>query len=216
MSYLFLLPILVAADTSGATVRGQYVEARTCDVFAGSCFANAETGQTGKNAVLAWKIDSGTVAGTRLDGLGVAAVVVTSETMGLKQTVPGRAVLIVDERATKAQREALVKFVQAQAGGLVGNVVAVRPAAIDLTVCKCDGEACATLKAGTAKVTTRCIDVDHDRACSNEATLYQPLAKGVSAKAAYAVEHSFTGKDLNETWNAGGQRSAFVGSFVVR
>src|SRR5262245_47140535 len=110
MSYLFLLPILVAADTT--TVRGQYVEARTCDVFAGSCFANAETGLTGKNAVLAWKIESGTVAGTKLDGLGVAAVVVTTETMGLKQTVPGRAVLIVDEKATKAQREALVKFVQ--------------------------------------------------------------------------------------------------------
>ena len=74
MFHLLLLPILLTPDTS-VSVRGQYVEARTCDVFTGSCFANADTGLTGKNAVLAWKVESGTVAGTKLDGLGVVAVV---------------------------------------------------------------------------------------------------------------------------------------------
>lgn len=216
MSYLFLIPILIAADTSGSTVRGQYIEARTCDVFAGACFANADTGVIGKNAVLAWKIESGSVGGTKLDGLGVLAVISTAETLGLKQSVAGRAVLILDEKATKAQREALVKFVQAQAGGLVGDVVAIRTAAVDLNICKCDGEACATLKAGTVKVATRCIDLDHDKACGNESTIYPPLAKGVSAKAAYATENSFTGKELNETWQDNGRRGAFVGSFVTR
>jgi hypothetical protein len=185
-------------------------------VFAGSCFANADTGLTGKNGVLAWKIETGTVAGTKVDGLGVVAVIAVGETLGLKQSAPGRAVLIVDEKATTAQREALVKFVKAQAGGLVADVVAVRTAPFDLTICPCDGEACATLKAGTVKLATRCIDVDHDKACGNETTLYTPLAKGVSAKAAFAVEHSFTGKELNETWNDGGRRGAFVGSFVTR
>ena len=34
--------------------------------------------------------------------------------------------------------------------------------------------------------------------------------------AALAVEHSFTGKELNETWNDAGRRGAFVGSFTVR
>ena len=93
MSYLLLLPILMVADASAAnSVRGQYVEARTCDVFTGSCFANADTGLTGKHAVLAWKIDSGTIDGIKLDGLGVVAVVAASETLGLKQTSPSRAV----------------------------------------------------------------------------------------------------------------------------
>ena len=213
MSYLLLLPALLSA-TPSATVRGQYVEARTCDVFAGSCFANADTGLTGKNAALAWKIESGTVAGTKIDGLGVVAVISVSETLGLKQTGTGRAVVIVDERATKAQRAALVKFVKAQAGSLVGEVVAVQAAPVDLTICTCDGGACAILKAGKVKVTTRCIDADHDKACGNETTLYQPLARGVSAKAALAVEHSFTGKELNETWKDGGRRGAFVGTFA--
>jgi hypothetical protein len=217
MTYLLLLPVLMAADASSVnTVRGQYVEARTCDVFTGSCFANADTGLTGKNAVLAWKIESGAVGGTRLDGLGVVAVVAASETLGLKQSAPSRAVLIVDEKATKAQREALVKFVKAQAGGLAGEVVAVRAAAVDLTICGCDGESCATLKAGTVKLATRCLDSDHDKACGNETTMYPPLVKGVAAKPALAVENTFTGKELNETWADGGRRGAFVGSFVAR
>src|SRR5436309_1919368 len=115
VSTLLLLSALMASDQS-ATVRGQYVEARTCDVFTGSCFANADTGLTGKNAVLAWKVDSGTVGGAKLDGLGVVAVLSTTDTLGLKQSGPGRSVIIVDEKATTAQREALVAFAKDQAG----------------------------------------------------------------------------------------------------
>src|SRR5207249_1398129 len=128
-----------------SAVRGQYVEARTCDVFTGECFANADTGLTGKNAVLAWKIDSGTIDGVKLDGLGVVAVLSAVDTLGLKQSGPGRSVLIVDEKATKAQRDALVSFAKTQAGKLLGEVVAVREAKVELEIRACAGESCATL-----------------------------------------------------------------------
>ena len=105
---------------------------------------------------------------------------------------------------------------KAQAGSLVGKVVAVQAAPVELTICTCDGGGCATLKAGKVKITTRCIDADHDKACGNETTLYPPLVKGVKAKAALAVEHSFTGKELNETWKDPGRRGAFVGTFASR
>jgi hypothetical protein len=216
MSYFVLLPLLITLDIGGTTIRGQYLEARTCDVFAGACFANADTGLTGKNAVLAWKIDTGTMNGTKLDGLGVLAVISTAETLGLKQSVIGRAVVIVDEKATPAQRQSLVQFVQKQAGRLVGEVVAIRSSSINLSICNCDGEGCATLTAGMVKIATRCIDLEHDKACGNESTIYSPLVRGVSAKPAYATEHSFTGTDLNETWSDSGRRGAFVGSFVTR
>jgi hypothetical protein len=212
MSPLLLVPVLFAFDASA--VRGQYVEARTCDVYTGSCFANADTGLTGKNAVLAWKVESGSVAGTRIDGLGVVAVLAATDTLGLKQSGKGKAVLLVDEKATTAQRDALVQFVKAQAGNLVGDVVAVRSAPVEVSICACDGEGCATVSAGSVKVSTRCIDGQHDKACGNETTIYPPLARGVTAKAAVAAEHSFTGKDLNETWNDAGRRGAFVGSFA--
>ena len=225
MTRLFLLPALLAVAAaasasapapagSPADIRGQYVEARTCDVFTGACFANADTGLTGKNAVLAWKIESGAAGATRLDGLGVVAVVAARDTLGLRQPAPGKAIVIVDEKATPEQRNALVEFVKAQAGELVGEVVAVRAAPVELTVCTCDGDGCATLRAGAAKVTTRCLDADHDKACGNECAYYPPLVKGVAAKAAMAVEHTFAGAGLNETWTDADRRGAYVGSFV--
>ena len=209
----FALPTEAAPS---AAIRGQYVEARTCDVFTGACFANADTGLTGKNAVLAWKIDSGTVDGIKLDGLAVVAVVAARETLGLTQTAPGKAIIVVDEGTTPAQQAALVKFVKAQAGDLTADVVAVRSARVDLTICNCAGDGCATLRAGDAKVTTRCLDTAHDKACGNECAYYPPLAKGVTAKAAMAVEHSFAGRGLNETWNDSERRGAYVGSFEAR
>jgi hypothetical protein len=213
MNCLLLPALLAPVAVPAPEVRGQYVEARTCDVYTGSCFANADTGLTGKNAVLAWKVESGCFGGSQLDGLGVVAVVAARETLGLKQSAPGKAILIVDERATKAQREALIKLVQAQAGDLVADVVAVRSAPVDLTICPCENDGCAVLTAGKAKVRTRCLDVDHDKACGNETTLYPPLAKNVRAKAAMAVEHCFSGQGLNETWSDGHRRGAFVGGF---
>ncbi len=213
MSYLLLLPVLLSAS---ASVRGEYVEARTCDVFAGNCFANADTGIAGRNAVMAWRIDSGKYAGADIGGLGVVAVICTSDTLGLKQSAPGRAVLIVDKQATKAQRNALVQFVMAQAGKLVGEIKAVHSAPVDLTICHCDGGGCATLSAGSVKITTRCIDHAKDRACGNETTIYPPLGKGLKVSAAMTTENSYTGKDLNETWHDAGRRGAFIGSFATR
>jgi hypothetical protein len=212
----YLIPALLAFGNPAPSVHGQYVEARTCDVFAGSCFSNADTGLTGKNAVLAWKIEAGVVDGVKVDGLGVAAAVVARETLGLKQCAPGRALIIVDAAATSAQRDALVSFVKSQAREIIGEVVDVRQAKFDLTICHCDGEACALLKCGDVKLSTRCIDLDHDRACGNETTQYAPLAKGVSARAAMTTEHCFSSKALNETWNDKGRRGAYVGCFATK
>jgi hypothetical protein len=219
MKRVLLLPALLlcaAAPATAAEIRGQYVEARTCDVYTGACFANADTGLIGRHAVLAWKVESGVVGRTRIDGLGVVAVVAARDTLGLKQSAPGKAVLIVDEQATPAQRAALVQFVKDQAGAIVTDVVAVHAAKVDLTICKCEGDACATVQAGTARIATRCLDVNHDKACGNEIAYYPPLAKGVSAKAAIAAEHSFTGRELNATWSDADRRGAYVGSFLTR
>jgi hypothetical protein len=226
MKRLFVLSALCAftaapvtaenADPAAGAVPGKYVEARTCDVYTGACFANADTGLTGKHAVLAWKVESGAAGATRLDGLGVVAVVAARETLGLQQTAPGKAVVIVDASANPQQRAALVEFVKAQAGDLVKDVVAVQAAPIDVTICPCAGDACATVQAGAARITTRCLDVHADKACGSESAYYPPLAKGVTAKPAMAEEHTFTGKGLNETWSDTDRRGAYVGSFQTR
>jgi len=205
--------VLAAVPLHAAGITGDYIEARTCDVWTGPCFANAEMNLTGKHAVLGWKVDKGELDHVRLDGLGVVAVVAAHDTLGLKQTGPARAVLIVDSRANPTQRSALIRLARQQGGDLVRNVVAVQSARIDLDVGNCTEGGCGELRAGAAHIETRCLDHKHDKVCGNESAFYPPLARDVKVRPAIAVEHSYTGKGVNETWEDAGRRAAYLGSF---
>jgi hypothetical protein len=216
---IMLSSLLALSLPSGteAGVTGQYVEARTCDIWTGPCFANAEMNLSGKNALMAWKVESGSVGAVRLDGLSVIAIVSAKDTLGLAQTGAGKTVLIVDERASKAQREALVGLAKKQGGVLTKNIVSIQFSPIDMTVCECKEGGCARVKAGNlARIETRCLHSKHDKACGNESAFYPPLAAGVKAKPAMAVEHSFTGEGINETWKETERRGAYLGSFEIR
>jgi len=208
--------LLTSSHAAAAGITGQYVEARTCDVWTGPCFANADYNLTGKNALLAWKVDKGSVGGVNLDGLSVVAVVAADNTIGLPQSGPAQAIVIVDSRATPAQRAALVQLVQQQGGQLVKSVAAVQSATIDLTMCECKGQTCAELQAGSARLKTRCLDAHHDKACGNETAFYPPLASGVTVRPAAAVESIFNGTGLRNTWSDYDRRGAYVGTFSVR
>jgi hypothetical protein len=208
--------LVVAAPVHASGVSGQYVEARTCDIWTGPCFANADMNIGGKHAVLAWKVDKGTFGSVSLEGLAVVAVVAASDTLGLEQTGPARAVIIVDKKANAAQRAALIRLAKKQGGQLIKNVVSIQAADVSLEMCECKGGACAKLKAGVANIETRCINEKHDKACGNETAFYPPLAEGVKVVPAAAVEHKFTGKGLNETWKEADRRGAYVGSFAAQ
>ena len=134
--------------------------------------------------------------------MAVVAVVSAIDTLGVEQTGKARAVLIVDRRATSAQKAALVKLAQSQGGALLRNVVRVQAADIDLKACPCKSDACAVLNAGVAKIETRCLDEQHDKICGNESPFYPPLAKNVKVKAAVNVDIEATG---NITLKATGQ-----------
>jgi hypothetical protein len=207
--------VLVALPASAAGLTGQYVECRTCDVWTGPCFANAEM-TAGKNAVLGWKVEKGALDGATLDGLSVVAVVAASDTLGLEQTGESKAILIVDEKATAAQRDALVKLAKGQGGDLLKNVVKVETAPITIDACLCKDKGCAKLSAGGAKIETRCLDAHHDKKCGNEYAFYPPLVKNVDAQAAVAVEHGYSGEGFRHTWKESERRGAYVGSFEVK
>ena len=206
----------VAAPAKAAGLSGSYLEARTTDVYTGPCFANSDMNLTGRQAVLAWKVEKGSLDNVSLDGLSVVAVVAARDTLGLGQTGAARAVLIVDSKADDAQREALIRLAKRQGGDLVRHVVAVRTSPIDLTVGGCTEGGCARLRAGEARVETRCLDMEHDKVCGNESAFYPPLTPGVKVKAAVATEHRFTGTGLSATWEDDNRRGAYVGSFEIR
>jgi hypothetical protein len=213
MRLLILALMLVAAPLRAESlISGDYLEARTADVYTGPCFANSEVNVAGREAVLAWRVTQGAWQGVPVEGLAVAAAVRVRATLGdpFGDRGPGHAVVVVDDRATPAQRDALVAFAHAMAGDLLTDVTTVESAPITLSI---EG-ASAALQAGTVlELRTRALN-HGDHLCGNEEVYYPPLTATVSAVPAVTLAHAFRGTGLGMTWSSPGKRSAFVGRFA--
>ena len=209
-----LVPLLALGGgaAAAATVNGDYVEARTADVWTGPCFANGEVNLVGREAILAWRVKAGSWQGVALDGLSVAAVVTASATLGdpHAEALPARALVLVDESADIAQRRALAAFARETAGELLTDVVAVEPAPISFGVA---GDAVHLSAGEVAELHTRALN-HHDRHCGNEILYYPPLTETVDARAAATVVHAYRGSELGRTWSSPGKRSVYVGTFA--
>src|SRR5262245_43668126 len=125
ISCVLLASTALAAKLPTTSVRGEYIEARTADVYTGPCFANGEVGQTGRLAVMGWHITKGEFQGVSLEGLSVVGVIRANSTLG-DVTAPSdvtKAVIIVDEKASPEQQLALKAFAQKMGDGLLSDVV---------------------------------------------------------------------------------------------
>ncbi|UCF37259.1 MAG: DUF1326 domain-containing protein [Acidobacteriota bacterium] len=194
-------------------VEGDYVEARTADVWTGPCFANGEVNLTGKEALLAWSVRTGDWKGVQIDGLKVVAVLRASATLGdpFADPLPAKAGIIVDNRASKEQSEALVELVQEMGGELLADVVWVKSAPVEFEVKRAKGFA--YLKAGElAELKTRSLH-HHDMHCGNETVYYEPLTQVVEASPAFTLANRFDGEGLGTKWSWPLKRNAFIGTF---
>ncbi len=193
-----------------ATVTGQYVEARTAEIFTGGCIMGSEAETMGKQAVLAWKVDRGTVNGVSVDGLSVVAALVGDKNLGLHEIGGDRAVVrsvvYVDERANPAQRIALVALAHDLTKS-IGTIVSVMPAPITFA------DAGQEIHVATSNVA---LDVNkvmtHDPTCG-AMQWFHPLASVDQASMGVADQHSFSGSTLGTKWSDPNKRSAFFGTF---
>src|SRR5690349_549958 len=198
-------------------ITGDYLESRSADVYVAQCFANSEVNLTGDQALMAWHVRNGSWNGQKLDGLTVIAAVKANATLGdpYANPYPAKSVMLVDEQATPAQRDALVAFAQHMGGKLTASVVRVIPTTIEMNVLRDHahhGEA--TLRAGTfAEIQTRALN-EGDHTCGAETTYYPPLTKLEHSMAAVATTDEYQGPGLGVDWNRHDKRSAFVGTFA--
>ena len=213
---LIAVVLAAAASANAATIEGEYLEARTCNIYTGPCFANAEMNLSGKEAILAWKVDKGSWNDTKLDGLGVALVVSADNTLGddgIFGQLPTKtkSVVLVDKNADNEQKEALIAFVKDSSKKLTENIVKVEGVPFTLENDHVDSKG--IFKAGKiAKIETRKL-TKGDCICTNEIVYYQPLVKVDNFHPAYSLENAFQGEGLNNRWSSGLQRSAFLATF---
>ena len=231
-SVLFAAALLVSAVSLQAQqVRGDYIESRSTDVYVAQCFANGEVGLTGNYALMAWHVQQGSWDGVKLDGLTVAAAVRARATLGdpYGDPYPAKAVLMVDDAASAAQRQALIALAQHEGGKLLENVARVEYVPVvldvpqnpspqqvqnrDLSGTPDPQEGHAVLRAGhLATIMTRPLN-HHDHICGNEVNFYPPLSKVEHATSAVALTDEFQGEGLGSQWSSHGRRSAYIASF---
>src|SRR5262252_7256064 len=192
------------------TVTGQYVEARTAEIFTGGCIMGSEAETMGRQAVLAWRVDRGTVNGVSVDGLSVVAALAGDKNLGLHEIGGDRAVVrsvvYVDERANPVQRIALAALAH-DLTKTIGTIVQVTPAPITFA------DAGQTIHVATQNVA---LDVNkvmtHDPTCG-AMQWFHPLASVDEATMGVADQNQFNGSLLGTKWSDPNKRSAFFGTF---
>lgn len=210
-----MILFLEAFSLQAQQIRGDYIESRSTDVYVAQCFANGEAGLTGNQALLAWHVRDGSWNGVKLDGLTVAAAVRARATLGdpYGDPYPAEAVLMVDDAANAAQRQALIALAQHEGGKLLENVARVEyvPVILDMPADPHQGHA--ALRAGhLATIVTRPLN-HHDHICGNETNFYPPLTKVENATSAVALSDEFHGDGLNSQWSTHGRRSVYLANF---
>jgi hypothetical protein len=195
-------------------VTGSYVEARTAEVFTGGCIMNSEAETMGREAVMAWQIDRGSFNGVSLDGLSVVAAVAGDRNLGMREmggAIPSKvqSLVMVDQRASDEQKEALVAFARELPGVLVTDVVAVRSEPIRFT----QDARTINVAAGDATLSIE-TEIKHEMSCG-AMQWFKPFSAAVGhAAIGTAASHSFMGSQLGTKWSDPNRKSAFFGTFT--
>ncbi len=212
-----LMGMIISNETRAQQIHGDYIESRNADVYTGHCYAMSELNLAGDQAILAWRVAKGEWEGITLDGLSVVGVARASGTLGSPyvETPTAKSVLILDEKATPEQRQALQSFVRAMSGGLFKDVVRTEIAPIRLEL-DFMGEhpSGGRLEAGSiASIVARSLTAK-DHICGNEQTYYSPLSTTAHSMPVVASLDQFKGEGLGVSWTLREKRSAFVGHFA--
>ncbi len=197
-------------------IRGKYVEARTCQVYTGPCFANGEVGSAGKNAIMTWMIDRGSYDGVDLSGQAAAVIVKASHTLGFNgfdDADTTKAVVVVDASANDRQQAALKSFVLDQTGIDEDDVAALQKADIEMQFDV--DEVTASVNVGdVARLETRKARPG-DCICSNESAYYPPLTQLLGCVPGVTVEGDVSARPLGTRWSIPDSRTAYLGLFSV-
>jgi hypothetical protein len=191
------------------TVSGEYVEARTCNVYIGACHANGERVTAGREALMAWNFRKGAVDGVQVDGLNAVAVTAGSDNLA-EATANRTSVIYVDSRATEEQAKAVATLLSSRYDKALGKIAAVKRAPIEF-------------KKDKLEYTVRVPDVAYLKTTRFECShcvmphmlWYEPFVELKSSLVAKASMNEFKGApELGTKWRRADENSSFVGEFA--
>jgi hypothetical protein len=201
---------IVGTNAEQHAIKGDYVEARTASVFAGACHYNGEFVTTGRDAVLAWRITSGSWKGVDLTGVNAVAIV-TSEANLSEAASDRKSEIIVDRAASYAQSVALVDALKTRSASALGRVVVVRSAPVRF---QREGSNYSIDATGFASLDVKAMP--DDLCCvMPQLVWYQPIVPLAGRKVGYTVSASYSGGSAGDSWQRSGENSSFYGNFAL-
>jgi hypothetical protein len=208
-------PMAISANSGTTLISGDYVEARTAEVFAGGCIMGSEGEAAGREAILAWRVGRGQVNGVALDGLAIVAVVAGDVNLGTHElggVAPTkiRSALRIDARATAAQREALVTMARALAPAMLHDVIDVR--VVPIAFSRTADRLAVTAGEASLDVATK---VDHSPTCG-AVPWFTPLAATKDSTLGHTTSEAWSGASLGTQWSMGDKRASFYGAFELK
>lgn len=188
----------------GTAVTGDYLEARSASVFAGACHTGSEAASQGRQAVVAWSLESGVEAGRSLAGVRLVAAI--SSGANLADGEERRCAVWIDAPGGQEQVEAARAWLEREHGEVLGRFVAVENAGIEFSR---EGDAFELRVPGHVDLAGEAI-VDRSCCTMREERYYEPLAADAGAVVGVPFRCSFQGAAGLPAWRYEDANSAFV------
>ncbi len=206
-------PSLASANAADAPLvrdlSGTYVEARTASVFAGACHFGAEFTTAGREAVLAWQLEQGSVDGVSLAGVTVIAAVAAEENLDVPEAARSSVVYLAQD-LDPARREAVLAWLEAEHAPALGTLRAVR--AVDVSLVLADDAY--RVRAGEFVSIEGSLLPDRECCRMPQEVWYRPFDRAVSHPiVGQAALFSCTEVVLERTFTLRGANCVFAGRF---
>ena len=210
LAAVLIVSLAALAFTSQAeqtSVQGDYVEVRTASVFAGACHFNGEVVTTGRDALMAWNVKSGSWNATDLSGVRAIAIVNSEDNLANAQAAR-HAEVIMDQSASHDQKVAMLDALKRRYGATLGQIISVRSAPITF---KHEG---ATYDVSSSNAAINVEAMPNDLCCRMPNLVwYEPLVPLGQRKVGYTIKALYAGHVTTDPWQRADENSAFYGSF---
>jgi hypothetical protein len=187
---------------------GDYIEGRTATIFAGACHYASEQAMLGREAVMAWHLREGAFGGVSLAGIDVVAAVAAEGNLE-REDAARDSVVYVSDRASEAQRAAVVAWLDANYAAPLGRIVGVKSAPVRVSKVgdRFDVRAGDSVEmAGAAMASRACCNMPHQ-------VWYSPLAPMTARVVGSTEVFRQYDPDLARDFSFPAENCAFVGTF---
>jgi len=213
MSMTTLLSLFLGLNAGAeppVAIAGDYVEARSNEIYTCGCIFSGEQLLSGREAILAWDIKEGAFNGVKLAGTKVVAVIAGQGNLDMQEN-SRRSILYVDTRDSDAQQGVLNLFSR-RYGKVLGEILAVRSVPISFRM---DGDK-ATVKLADTSLALRKAVLPKD-AHPGSSLWYSPFVPMTEKELAARLSYEFSGEGFRHQWRVTYPPyiTGYVGKFVL-